>query len=412
VVWNVPHLRNPHFTGRDALLEALRGVRTDAQPVVLTQVLRGLGGIGKTQLALEYAYRYRAMYRLVWWVRAEEPKTLATDYAALAEPLMLLPQATKDLPATAAAVRQWLERQDGWLLILDHAPTPSALHAYLPRTTHGHIIITSRYSGWWGTARSLTVPVLPRAEAVKLLLDVTQQSDEETAEAIAQKLGDLPLALAQAAAYIESTGLSLSAYVQRLQTHLEALLRRGQGSPDYPHTVATTWDMAFKALQKNQSAALSLLKLCAFFAPDDIPHALLRENASALPDPLGTVVTADLQWDDALVALRHYALIEGGEEALAIHRLVQAITHNRLQDDERAQWAEVALKCVAAAFPGSESASEPQTWPTWARYLPHAVAVVSHVSDTGNAAMETASLLNYMGEYIDARAQFAEAKPY
>jgi hypothetical protein len=250
-IWHVPHVRNPHFKGRDDLLAALRGAGADAQPVVLTQALRGLGGIGKTQLALEYAYRYREAYRLVWWVRAEEPETLAADYAALAEPLNLLPQAAQAQSETIAVVRRWLEHHEGWLLILDNAPEPAAIHPYLPHTIHGHLIITSRHFGWGGTAQSLTVPVLPREEAVKLLLGVTQQSDGEVAGAIAQTLGDLPLALAQAAAYIDATGLSLSAYVQRLQTHLEALLRRGEGSPDYPNTVATTWTMAFAASRRS-----------------------------------------------------------------------------------------------------------------------------------------------------------------
>jgi tetratricopeptide (TPR) repeat protein len=253
---------------------------------------------------------------------------------------------------------------------------------------------------------------LPRDEAVKLLVEVTGQSDGEIARAIAQTLGDLPLALAQAAAYIDATGLSLTAYVQRLKTHLEALLRWGAGIPNFPATVATTWTMAFEALRTAQPAAISLLKLCAFFAPEDIPEALVRSDVSALPSPLGVVVTNDLQWDKALEALRHYALMERDQQTLSVHRLVQAITRDRLPVDERTQWAETALKCVAAAFPESASASEPQTWPTWARYLPHAVAVVSHINDTGHATRETAWLLNQMGEYLDARAQFAEAKPY
>ena len=165
-----PICATPQFTGREDLVAALHGARTEATPVVLAQVLRGLGGIGKTQLALEYAYRYSGAYRLVWWVRAEEPATLAADYAALAEPLQLLERAASEQTEAIAAVRRWLERQDGWLLILDNAPSPSAVHAYLPRSTHGHVIITSRHFGWGGTARSLTVPVLPRDEAVQLFV--------------------------------------------------------------------------------------------------------------------------------------------------------------------------------------------------------------------------------------------------
>ena len=254
-IWNVPYPRNPHFTGREDLLAALQVTRTDATPVVLTQVLRGLGGVGKTQLALEYAYRYGGAYRLVWWVRAEDPATLASDYAALAEPLQLPEHAASDQTETIAAVRRWLERQDGWLLILDNAPAPSAVHPYLPRSTRGHVIITSRHFGWGGTARSLTVPVLPRDEAVQLLCQGTQQADPAAAAAVAETLGDLPLALAQAAAYIEATGLTLAAYGARLQAHLEELLRRGEVGPAYPATVATTWALAFQAIQETQPAA-------------------------------------------------------------------------------------------------------------------------------------------------------------
>jgi hypothetical protein len=147
-IWNVPYPRNSQFTGREDLLAALQGARTEAQPVVLTQVLRGLGGVGKTQLALEYAYRYGGTYRLVWWVRAEDPATLASDYAALAAPLQLPEQAASDQPETIAAVRRWLERQEGWLLILDNAPAPAAVHDYLPRSPRGHVLITSRHVGW------------------------------------------------------------------------------------------------------------------------------------------------------------------------------------------------------------------------------------------------------------------------
>jgi hypothetical protein len=200
-----------------------------------------------------------------------------------------------------------------------------------------------------GTARSITVPVLPRADAVKLIIEVTQQSDSDAAAAIAETLGDLPLALAQAAAYIEASSLSLSFYLQLLKTHLdEGLLSRGKASPDYPDTVATTWKLAFKAIEESQPAAISLLKLCAFFAPDNIPYALLRDDTSVLPGFLGEIATDDLKWADALFALRRYALIEVGEESLSVHRLVQAVTRDRLPVDERTQLIEVAVKRVAA----------------------------------------------------------------
>jgi tetratricopeptide (TPR) repeat protein len=412
-IWNVPYLRNPHFTGREDFLAALQVARTDATPVVLTQVLRGLGGIGKTQLALEYAYRYAGAYRLVWWVRAEEPATLAADYAALAESIQLPEHAASDQTETVAAVRRWLERHDAWLLILDNAPAPSAVHAYLPRSTRGHVIITSRHFGWGGTARSLTVPVLPRDEAVQLLCHGTQQADPAAAAHVAEILGDLPLALAQAAAYIEATGLTLAAYGARLTVHLAELLRRGEVGPAYPATVAMTWALAFQALQETQPAAGDLLRLCAFVAPEAILQALLRDDPSTLPAPLGAMVADDLSWDEALAALRRYALIDVEGDTLAVHRLVQAVTRDRLAPDERSRWAEVAVTRMAAAFPsGEEPPWEPRNWPTCARLLPHAVAVLHHAAEMNQAPPAAAFLCNQVGLYLHGRAQFVEAKPY
>jgi tetratricopeptide (TPR) repeat protein/cellulose biosynthesis protein BcsQ len=410
-VWTVPYVRNPRFIGRDYLIGALHSALTETNTMIPLQVLQGLGGAGKTQIAIEYAYRYGAEYQLVCWMRAESHATLASDYASLATILELPEKNASDQAAAIYATRLWLEQNTGWLLIFDHVTVPADLRAYLPRSPSGHVIITSRYVGWGGMARLLTVSVLSREESVRFLLDRTVQADTEAATALAEAFGDLPLALAQAAAYIDATGLSLSAYLQRLKTHFNVLLSRGDVGPDYPQTVATTWELAFQALQETQPATIDLLRLCAFLAPDAIPNALLRGNPLTLPEALGTVVADDLQWDEALVALRRYALIEVGEETLFIHRLVQAVTRDRLSADERTRWAVVAAKLVMEAFPEDDSPLDPRTWPTYARLLPHALAVVSHNEGENAAPEATARLLNHIGLYLEARAQYAEAGP-
>jgi tetratricopeptide (TPR) repeat protein len=307
-------------------------------------------------------------------------------------------------------VRQWLEHHDGWLLILDNASEPAAIYPYLPRTPHGHLIITSRNLGWGGTARALTVPVLPREASVVLLLQCTQQTDADAARAVAETLGDLPLALAQAAAYIDATGLSLAAYGERLQARLTEVLRRGEVGPEYPATVATTWAFALQAVQETHPAAISLLRLCAFFAPDALPHALVRHDTSSLPEALGTMVSDDLTWDEALAVLRRYALMEVEGDTLAMHRLVQAVTRAQLSTEERMVWARVAVAQVANTFPGE--ASEPQTWATCARLLPHAVVALTHLDATHTEPAVTTYLLNAIGNYLYARGQWEEATPY
>ncbi len=285
-IWNVPLNRNPNFTGRQALLDDLRTALMSGEPAALTQAISGLGGVGKTQLALEYAYRHAAEYDLVWWVLAEEPATLDADYASLAQALDLPERGTPEQRVVIDAVRRWLGQHGGWLLILDNAPDPEQVRGYLPQGATGHVLVTSRNPGWRGVARPLSVPVLERAESVDFLLKRTGQSDEAAAHDLAEALGDLPLAMEQAGAYMEATGSSLSDYLKLYQDHQLEILRRAALSTDYLATVATTWDISLRQVQGASPAAVNLLDLCSFLAPDEIPRDLLGQGARNLPHPL------------------------------------------------------------------------------------------------------------------------------
>jgi hypothetical protein len=162
----VPHLRNPNFTGREDLLTQLRTALTSGQPAALTQALAGLGGVGKTQLATEYAYRYATEYEVVWWVRAEEPTTLAADFALLAHELELPEQNEADQAVVVAAVQRWLRQHQRWLLVFDNAREPGEMRPYLPQGGGGHVLVTSRNPVWGSMAQRVPVQVLGRAEAV------------------------------------------------------------------------------------------------------------------------------------------------------------------------------------------------------------------------------------------------------
>jgi tetratricopeptide (TPR) repeat protein len=379
--------------------------------VALTQVLRGLGGVGKTQLAMEYAYRCAPAFQVIWWLRAEEPATLASDYAALAEPLGLPAGVTPEPGAQVAAVRAWLEGHDGWLLIFDNAPEPAAVTPYLPRHGGGQVLITSRYLGWGGTARSVTVPTLPRDEAVGFLQARTQQADAEAAAALAAELGDLPIALAQAAGYIDATGITLAGYLSRWRTHQAELLRRSHEGLDYPSTVATTWEVAFEALQAREPAAADLLCLCAYLAPEAIPPRLLRDHREVLPERLVAAVADDLSWDALIAALRRYALMETAEPTLAVHRLVQTVMRDRLTEDMRRHWAAAAIACLARAVPRGEMPPwDVRTWPTYAQLLPHGLAATAHAEALEVAREHTSFVLNELGLYLQARAQWTDAR--
>jgi tetratricopeptide (TPR) repeat protein len=384
-IWNVPHLRNPNFTGREQLLRELRASLTSGRTAAIVPIA-GLGGAGKTQLALEYAYRHTADYEIVWWVRAEDPATLTADYALLATELGLPEKDLADQQATAAAVRSWLGHNPNWLLILDNARSAADCRGHLPMGAAGHVLITSRDPNWGSVAKPLRLPVLPRPEAVEFL----QKRGDEPAVAgeLCDALGALPLALEHAGAYIEATGGSIAEYLDLYRSRPRELLT---------DAVAATWEISLERLQTEAPKALDLLYLAAFLAPDDIDPKL---SSPAFPDAM--------QFDQARTALRRYSLIDVSAGSIAVHRLVQAVTRDRLaKGDEEAKWAEAALKLVDDAFPFKEDVVE--TWNPSARLLPHLLAAASHSERLGVALEFTSRLLNDAGLYLRNRGQLGEA---
>ena len=407
-IWNVPHLRNPNFTGREGLLDDLRRSLTSGQAAAVTQAIAGLGGIGKTQLATEYAYRSASEYDAVWWVRSEEAATLAGDYAALAGEFGLPEREVTDQSVAVRAVRRWLEGNPRWLLVLDNAPGPAEVRDYIPRSAAGHVLITSRNQAWGGVASPLRLEVFERRESVRFLLDRTGEGDEGVADALADELGDLPLALAHAVAYVEDTGRSLAGYVELLRQRREDLLARGDPSAQYPASAAAAFELSFERLEADSPAGAALLNLAAFLAPDDIPTSLISEGAERLPEPLAVAVGDPLALDTALAALRRYSLADVAGESLSVHRLVQAVVRDRLADGDKKAWAASAVVLVNAAFPYQRE--DPTTWAPSARLLPHALASADHVEALAAAPEATGRMLNEVGLYLRLRAQLPEAK--
>ena len=406
--WNVPQARNPNFTGREEMLAELRAALASGQAAALTQVpqaIHGLGGVGKTQLAIEYAYRHRGDYSLVWWVRAEDPAALAGDYAGMAAALDLQQKDVREQAVIVEAVRRWLEQNTGWLLVFDNAGEPADIREYLPRSACGHVIITSRNPAWGAVARPLGVQVFERFTSVEFLLKRTGQTDQEAAGKLAEALGDLPLALEQAAAYIEATGESVSGYLRMFRERRAELLKRP--SPSSDTTVATTWEMSFQQVERRSPPAAALLNLCAFLAPDDIPLDVVQQ-APELPEPLAQAAADPVQFGDAIGALRRFSLVSRSGDVLSVHRLVQAVTRERLAEEARRLWAAAAARSVNRAFP--IDSGDVRTWPACSRLLAHALAAADRCEPLAVAAAETARLLNQAGGYLHGRAEFARAR--
>jgi len=407
-IWNLPHPRNPNFTGREDLLAQIHASLTSGRPAALTQTaLAGLGGIGKTQLANEYAYRHADEYEVVWWIRSEEPARLASDYAGLAAALGLPEKDEQDQRVIIAAVRAWLEHNTKWLLVGDNVPHPHDIEPYLPRGGAGHVLITSRDQNWRGLATPVTVPRLSRAESIAFLEKWLGRPEPRAGE-LAQEMDDFPLALAQAAAYMEATQTTVADYLDLYRARRKDLWRRERPPRDYPDTVETTWSMAMTNLRKECPAALDLLRLCAFLAPDDIPISMLQEAAEDLPRRLAKAAKDPLALGDVFEALRRYSLAEVRDDSLSLHRLLQAVVQDGLREHDRRKRIEAAAETVNAAFP-SES-GDVRTWPACARLLPHGLAASDWAEPSGVAPAAVSRILDRTATYLQERAEFAVAR--
>jgi len=247
----------------------------------------------------------------VWWIRGDNDATVASDYAALAKPLHLQPPDGKesDQGRAVEAVKRWLGENTGWLLIFDNLPEAEAVKPYLPQTSGGHVILTSRNPKAKGLATPLSLQVLPAEQSVQFLLARTGQEDSEAAQKLAEELGGLPLALEQAGAYMESTGCTMRDYLEILASHPAAVLAE-EAPSDYNETVANTWSMAIANVRNDSPGGEDLLNLCAFLGPDAIPLSLFKSGGQNVPESLSGVLKDLFTLNKALGSLKQYSLIE------------------------------------------------------------------------------------------------------
>ena len=408
-IWNIPYRQNPYFTGRKTLLEILHKELSTEHATTLSQpqAIIGLGGIGKTQTALEYAYRHWKDYRIIWWLRAEEPKTLAADYTKLAIKLDLPERQTTEQATQILAVRNWLEQHTGWLLIFDNVVERHDIRHYLPQMNNGHVLITSRNPIWDDVGITLPMNVMYPEEAYAFLAKRTNNPDPQTAITLAKTLGYLPLALEQTAAYIRETGSSLDHYQILFQKHYAQLLQHSPLTAEYPDTVATTWELSFQKVQKTSLAAADFLNLCAFFAPNAISLDMITEGATYVPKRLAKTITDLLTLDQLISILLHYSLLQREGNTLTLHCLVQSVLRNRLNSVTQRRWAERTIQIVNQAFPESEFSN----WDRCEQLLPHAQICVKWIEKWEFTSKEAGRLLSEMGSYLHDQAAYTKAEP-
>jgi tetratricopeptide (TPR) repeat protein len=365
-VCNLP-ARNPAFAGRQALLATLRERLAGGNGRAWVQALRGQGGVGKTQLAIEYGHLFAGDYQLIWWVDAERAELVGEQLAALA---FKAGWATPDT-ATTEAVRVVADRlrgESGWLLVFDNAENPADLRPLLPQGP-GQVVITSRAGGFGQIAQPVDVDVLPRPESIALLRVQVPTLAELDADRLASALGDLPLALTQAAGLLSGTGMTVDEYLSELSTHVTELL--SESAPvDYPVPLAAAITLSVDQLATVDEAAVQLLHACATLAPDPIPLAWLRNAPEVLSDPLATTIGSTLAFRHTLGRLADRGLARVTGDTIQLHRLTQAVLRDRRTEAESQADRERAERLLTAAGP-DDSGVDPASWPAWADRLPH-----------------------------------------
>jgi tetratricopeptide (TPR) repeat protein len=412
--WNVTIGRNGFFTGRETVLDELhQALQNGNEP----QALFGLGGVGKTQTAVEYAYRYSYEYDAVFWVKAETESSLVSGFVEIARLLNLPLKDAQDENETVQAVRRWLDQNESWLLLCDNADDPAILKSFLPRNRTGHILLTSRaqYFGNLGISHPVPIDEMPPDEALAFLLKRTGRENASAEErhcavTLVTELGHLALAIEQAGAYIAANQVPISAYLNSYE--LEVLERGKPEAGDYPESVATTWLINFKQVKAASEAAADVLRFSAFLSPDNIPLELLILGRTALTPTIQEALGDDadeLTVAELLKPLTRYSLIrkDMDSQSYSIHRLVQEVVKDTLDEDKRNQWHERVVRAVQKAFPTNV---EYTNWVLCERLLAQAESAYKIVEKFKFKFEEAGNLLSQTGDYLCDRARYEQAE--
>jgi cellulose biosynthesis protein BcsQ len=378
-VWNVP-ARNPTFTGRADVLEVLRDELRAGSAAALLQVLHGLGGVGKTQVALEYAHRFKADYDVVWWIPSEEPNRAAQRLADLAGRLGIWNEDVVE--ASREVVERLRTGRPGEhaLLVFDNAVADKLddLRPLIPTGGAAHVLITSRDSevATPGTKR-IDIDVFQRAESIEHLQRQVPKLTEADADRLAEILGDLPIMVEMAAALLKETGTPVEDYLARLGERPEMVFRQ-PGALGYHEPVGAVWQATIDHVRERAPAAVRLLEVCSFFGPEPISTRLIYSDGF-----VRTLVDLDpmLEGDQMMVgrlitelgrfALARVDLVDG---SIQIHRLLQALVKSSMSADEQEQMKATVRTILGNMRPAGGDVDDPGSWEGYRILWPHLTA--------------------------------------
>ncbi len=349
--------------------------------VVLARAVYGLGGVGKTQLVLEYAHRFQADYDVIWWIDAEQPLEISLALADLAGRLGL--PATDNAAENAAAALEALRRgvAGRWLLIFDNAEDPADLTAFFPSGS-GHVIITSRNRAWTHHAGPVELDVFSQQESVGHLVRHVPNLDEADAKRVADALGHLPLAVEQAAAWLAETGMAAASYAEWLETQATSAL--GLNKPlDYPKPVVAAWNLSISQLRERSLTSMRLLQILAFCSPGPISETLLYSDAMIESlRPYDRTLSKQML-SQVIGEISRFALVkvEQSSNPVQIHRLVQEVIRSQMSDEEQVAARHEVHKILTDARPRQGATDDPANWSTYAIIWPHLSPSVAEECD-------------------------------
>ncbi|CAO5233347.1 FxSxx-COOH system tetratricopeptide repeat protein [Frankia sp. AgKG'84/4] len=396
--WSLRRPRSTWFVGRDALLtdmyERFRSVPVDRTGA---QVVAGIGGVGKTQLAVEYAHRFAARYSLVSWVDAAEPTTMVESFDALADALRL--PADPDVDRRARRALASLREESDWLVIFDNVENRQLLADWWPTVGGGDILVTgrSRLLEEFGEMRN--IGTFSPEEAVSLLRRRASRLTEFDALRLAEALGSLPLALGQAAAYLAATGISADDYLELVTASVSTAF--ADNPADYPAGLVGSVTTAMNRLVHEDPAVAEVFRIAAFLAPAPLSTQVLDAvTALVLPGAVPIVTRSRV-----LRGLDTFALAQISGGVFETHRLTQAVLRDQLSPEDRGRLGAQAAAALVVAAPAQPD--DPASWPEYATLAPHVSAMIDHPA--GGRLPRFRGLVLMTVEYLTNSGQHAAA---
>jgi len=364
--------------------------------------------VGKTAVAIEYAWQYGAEYDLVCWIRADQTLLVRAALAGLAGHLGLQAPSASGIDQTTASVLDALRRGEPysrWLLIFDNADQPEELLPFIP-SGPGDVLITSRNHRWGPVVETIALDVFEREESIQFLLKrVPKHLAEADADQLAEDLGDLPLALEQAGAVLNEGLMAVGEYLQLLDERVADILAQGTAL-EYPTSMTAAWQISVVHLKQQSPQALDLLRCCAFLGPEPIPRDVFKLGSEESLTGVGALIADPIALSTAISTLGRFALVKMDGPYITVHRLIQALLRAELDPVEQSRYRQDAHAILALGSPGSPN--DAKTWPRYRDLVAHAGAGTTDLAHCREAAhrgfaLEVVRYLYVSGDFISCQ---------